>query len=141
MKIKLRPRFSLQSLLFAVLLAGAAGALWIKWDPWRVEKIFDCADLYALFLSEPISSDGRKLMLPYAIPSKAEGEDPSPGPTHIYDFDNLSERIIPDSDVKFAPDNKSLVSIGDDHQARIWDPETCELRFTLSRLPEPIETV
>src|SRR5262249_2747798 len=101
MKIKLRPRFSLQSLLFAVLLAGAAGALWIKWDPWRLEKTFNCAELYSLFSDENMSPDGRKLILTSAIQPKNEADSPLPGPVHIYDFDSRTEKIIPDSDATF----------------------------------------
>lgn len=118
-----RPRCSLQSLMLLVLLAGAAGILWLHRNPWYLERSFNVGQRLALVYK--VSNDGHLLAV-WTIGA----------PIRVFDLKTgapvqaLGDKENFVSAMAFSPDDRWLGRISDDsHTARVLDVQSGEVEF------------
>src|SRR5260221_6797061 len=101
-------RFSLLTLVLAVLLIGSTATLWWHWQPWGVEHTFRGRGEF--------SPDGRRIVTIDNYLARAW--DPYSGAELVV----LGHRL-PVRSASFSPDSCRIVTSCTDNTARIWDAQ------------------
>jgi WD40 repeat protein len=122
-KRRWRPRFSLLTLVLAVIFVGACGGLWWRWAPWAVERHF-ISNLMGT-VEATFSRDEQRI-------ATAEFD----GGLGIWSVDGQPIRhwvghTYHANRVVFSQDGTRLLSASDDNTARIWDTENGNLLAVL----------
>ena len=135
----MRFRFSLRTLLLAVLLIGSAVMLWQRWKPWLPVRTLGGHE--SEVFSAVFSPDGRKLLtlthLPIPVYAITGWEEPIPVIARIWDLDRADQPPVTIrwgevsdfwwSDYAFSADNRWLIVKTVEREysrARIFDATT-----------------
>lgn len=121
-----RPKFSLGTLLLAVLLIGSGATLWWRWESWRVQVTFDRLPR-EMVRDAAFSPDGQRVV--------TANDD---GTARIADAHTGVELLVLKGHkgwvwvAAYSPDGKRILTAGTDATARIWDAETGAALVTLT---------
>src|SRR5260221_14434888 len=107
------PRFSLRTLLYAVLLIGSTTTLWWHWKPWALQRTL--RGHANSVRSASFSPDGRRIVTA-SFDGTARVWDSETG--RLLTKHNGSQDIV--QFAAFSPDGRRIVT-SDDDTAVVWD--------------------
>jgi len=117
-------RFSLRTLILAILLIGSGATLWHHWEPWVLERtLYGHTDEVC---SASFSPDGNHIL--------TKGDDRT---ARLWETDTGAIRYVFQTDTRteitrssFSPDGSCLVTPAEDNTAIVWDVATGTKRYT-----------